>query len=212
MILCFIFKKSSYQQWSTTFYKNYLRHGFRWDLMCKWLRGVKGVSQQVFPSVTEELAFMNLNYKLGCYCQKMDDGTGSHSAMAHSQGFLVKCCFHWMHKQASFFLPHSCCFYWLALDVTVRTGSVGGCQLLSGTTVQSWCQPFVYFVLPTCTDCAWGAQHMDGGLKEKSFLFYCNYDEFVKKLQAIWNAEFNNIGLVNIGLALDKIWLVWVVC
>lgn len=30
---------------------------------------------------------MNLNYKLGFYCQKMDDTRGSHFVMAHSQDF-----------------------------------------------------------------------------------------------------------------------------
>ena len=50
-------------------------------------KGSKGLSQQVFLRVSEELAFMNLNYKLGFYCQKMDDPRASHLAVAHGQVF-----------------------------------------------------------------------------------------------------------------------------
>lgn len=55
--------------------------------MCKWLQRVKGLSQQVFPRVTEELASMNLNYKRGLYCQKMADARRSHFLMACSRDF-----------------------------------------------------------------------------------------------------------------------------
>lgn len=65
--------------------------------------------------------------------------------------------FYWMYKQAVFSPLHV--FYWLALNLTARTGTVGVCQLLLGTTVQFWCQAFVCLVLPTCLDHAWGTQY-----------------------------------------------------
>lgn len=46
--------------------------GFKWILLCKWIQRVKGLSQQVFPRVMEELAFLNLNYKLGFHYEKME--------------------------------------------------------------------------------------------------------------------------------------------
>lgn len=141
-------------------------NGFKWVLMCKWLQRVKSLSQQVFPRVTEELAFRNLYNKLGFYCQKMDDTRGSDFVMAHSQGFsevvfLLDAQTSWVLTSTGLF------FYWLALNLTVRTGTVGVCHLLSGTTVQFRCQAFVYFVLPTCLDHARGEQHMASGLYNK---------------------------------------------
>lgn len=71
---------------------------------------------------------MNLNYKLGFYCEKIDDTIGSHCVMSCSQDITEM-----LHKGLVFSSPHGCCTDLPCMNLMVRTDTMGAFQLLPVT-------------------------------------------------------------------------------